>query len=503
MSNRFQESDIYGCLGHSRGRWRYVLSEPKKENEPQKVSRRSYLQTTGGVIAGLVIGGALGYLAKPAGTATTVTATETAMETVTVTGSAPPVTTTAAAQAGAIDYWCISGPQYDLAVHASKGFMSANPNVTVTVDQSSETEFTTGLNTRYSSAPPPDMGFFYAGPTYVPGLADAGLLMELDGVYTKYGWDKALSPGYKDYAYKGHLYVITHDYVGYPYIYYNPKIFQQLGLTAPPAKLDDLYSIVDKVKSSGYLGISWGLATAPPWAANQFTFAVSNLLTGEEFSDFSNNYGLGLTTSSFAGRKVKFNDPSMVKAWQLMGDWGKRLYVDGFTGAGDSDAISLFAQGKAAMYQTGSWGPALLDPVVKDFDYDMFNIPTDFGTNPGHMGSVANCLAISAKTHSPDVCTGFADFMLSEGEQAWMSSVAGGFPSRMGIPTSEITNPKMGKGYQLFGSFTPSLVFGVSLSPKIVSELVATLQSVLNQSTAPKDAADHMEDYSVKASGSS
>jgi raffinose/stachyose/melibiose transport system substrate-binding protein len=298
------------------------------------------------------------------------------------------------------------------------------------------------------------------------------------------------------------LYVITHDYVGYPYIYYNPKIFQTLGLSEPQ-KLDDLYSLVDKVKKAGYLGISWGLGTAPPWAANQFTFAVSNLLTSDEFADFSNNYGLGLTLPTFKDRKVKFNDPSMVKAWQMMSDWGKNLYVDGFTGAGDSDAISLFAQGKAAMYQTGSWGPALLDPVVKDFDYGMFNIPTDFGTNPGHIGSVANCLAISAKTHSPDVCTGFANFMLSEAEQAWMSSVAGGFPARIGIPPSEITNPKMGKGYQMFSSFTPSLVFGVSLNPKVVSELVATLQTVLNQSTKPTDAANHMEDYAVKASGMS
>jgi len=69
------------------------LSESKK-SEPEKISRRKYLQTTGGVIAGLAVGGALGYLAKP----TTMTTGTTETVTKTVTGTAPPPATTAAAE---------------------------------------------------------------------------------------------------------------------------------------------------------------------------------------------------------------------------------------------------------------------------------------------------------------------------------------------------------------------------------------------------------------------
>jgi len=61
------------------------------------MTRRSYLQTVGGAIAGLVVGGVIGYVAKPS-EITTVTVTE--RETVTVTGTAPPVTT--AAPTGAV-----------------------------------------------------------------------------------------------------------------------------------------------------------------------------------------------------------------------------------------------------------------------------------------------------------------------------------------------------------------------------------------------------------------
>jgi branched-chain amino acid transport system substrate-binding protein len=61
-------------------------------SEGKSISRRKYLELTGGAVAGLAVGGALGYLAKPP---EMVTQTVTATETVTVTGTAPPVTTVA------------------------------------------------------------------------------------------------------------------------------------------------------------------------------------------------------------------------------------------------------------------------------------------------------------------------------------------------------------------------------------------------------------------------
>lgn len=61
------------------------MSKPKES----KISRRTYLQLAGGTIAGLVVGGALGYLAKPT-EVTTLTSTLTETQTVTVTGTAPP-----------------------------------------------------------------------------------------------------------------------------------------------------------------------------------------------------------------------------------------------------------------------------------------------------------------------------------------------------------------------------------------------------------------------------
>jgi ABC-type glycerol-3-phosphate transport system substrate-binding protein len=59
------------------------MSEEKKASEQGKISRRRYLEVTGGAIAGLVVGGALGYVAKPTVTAPPEMVTETATTTVT------------------------------------------------------------------------------------------------------------------------------------------------------------------------------------------------------------------------------------------------------------------------------------------------------------------------------------------------------------------------------------------------------------------------------------
>jgi ABC-type glycerol-3-phosphate transport system substrate-binding protein len=66
------------------------------KSEENKISRRKYLQIAGGTVAGLVVGGALGYVAKPEVTAPPITVTSTVTETVTGTVTAPPPTTQAA-----------------------------------------------------------------------------------------------------------------------------------------------------------------------------------------------------------------------------------------------------------------------------------------------------------------------------------------------------------------------------------------------------------------------
>ena len=75
------------------------------KSEEKGISRRTYLQVAGGTVAGLIVGGALGYVAKPTATGPpeTVTSTVTQAVTQTVTGAAPGTTTAASAGGGTIN----------------------------------------------------------------------------------------------------------------------------------------------------------------------------------------------------------------------------------------------------------------------------------------------------------------------------------------------------------------------------------------------------------------
>ena len=80
-------------------------------SKEEKVDRRTWLKVAGGTVAGLVVGGAIGYVAKPTVMAPSTTATITE----TVTGTAPPPVTTAVVSTAArpvIRMCCDSGHNY-------------------------------------------------------------------------------------------------------------------------------------------------------------------------------------------------------------------------------------------------------------------------------------------------------------------------------------------------------------------------------------------------------
>jgi raffinose/stachyose/melibiose transport system substrate-binding protein len=472
-----------------------TTEEKKKEKE---ISRRNYLQVTGGTVVGLALGAALGYLAKPTmtgpGTTTTVTEATTVTKTVSLSEAL-----TSQALAGEITTWTISGPIFEIAQHGAKSYAAANPNVNIKLEQSDETTFEATYNTKFSTAPPPDMAFQYPGPSYTYTLAAANLLLQLDKFAEDNGYDKS-NPGYRNYQFNGHYYVMTHDYVAYPFIYYNPDIFSKEGISEPKT-LQELYDICDKLRAKGYLSCSFGVNTAPSWTCNVFSFILWNLLDSDRVNALVDAYGTHLTSPSFKDRKLKLTDPEFVKAFALEKEFGDRIYAKGYLGMSDDDAVGVFAQGKAAMYQSGSWGPALLDPVVKNFSYKVFTVPTDFGTvTPKKIASVDNSFAISSRTKSPEICLDFLKHLLGKDEQVWQANNQGTFPARNDIDPSLITNPHMKDNEQLFLLHDPRMVLQLLVAPKLFAPMIDIVTSVLSGTTTPEQAASQWEDVAVKAS---
>lgn len=151
-------------------------------------------------------------------------------------------------------------------------------------------------------------------------------------------------------------------------IWYNRKIFDKLGLSAPE-NYNQLVSASKKLSDGGYIPMFQGAADG--W---------QNI---NVFLMLANQYSPGLVEKAQYGQ-AKWNDPELVKA---MAAW-KKLFDDGVFQKGALGAhayptgAQLFAQGKVGMMALGSWWmqeskfPPPLSKYVQNMDgFDFFHLP--------------------------------------------------------------------------------------------------------------------------------
>ena len=478
--------------------------------EPKKMDRRKFVWAGVGAAVIIVAGAAVYLGTRPATTVTstlTSTTTSTAAPTTVTSTTTSTTATTLTTGTEVVTLWGISGPTYTTFTREAGLFENgstaeneaAHPNVTILVEQSDESTFEATYNLRMATAPPPDFTFHYPGSWFTYPLAKAGYLYNLDDAIKKYGW--SFDPGYEKYLFdpttnspspNGHAYCMPQDYVAYPFIYYNPTIFTKLGVSVPTT-IDELYSICSKAVSAGYLPVTFGYNTAPAWACNLYTFVLANLLDATDYDNFLSAYGYSLTVGnpSFKSRTVHWTDPTFIQAFTLEQEIASKIYAAGFLGMSDDDASGLFASGKSAMYQTGSWGPSTLDSLVTSFTFDAFIMPTDWSViSPPAIASVDNCLAICAKTNYPDICLEFMDFAISKAEQTLMANT-GAFTCRNDLPSSIYTDPHMVTNSSLFTKYDPHMVIQLLINADLASEFISDVGSLMSGSmTAAAVAAD-------------
>ncbi|CCN69315.1 ABC transporter substrate-binding protein [Vibrio nigripulchritudo] len=151
-------------------------------------------------------------------------------------------------------------------------------------------------------------------------------------------------------------------------IWYNRKIFEQLGISVPKS-YSQLVSASKTLSDKGYIPMFQGAADG--W---------QNI---NVFLMLANQYSPGLIEKAQYGQ-AKWTDPALVKA---MKSW-KKLFDDGVfqTGALGAHAYptgaQLFAQGRVGMMALGSWWmqeskfPPPLSEYVQNMDgFDFFHLP--------------------------------------------------------------------------------------------------------------------------------
>jgi ABC-type glycerol-3-phosphate transport system substrate-binding protein len=242
-------------------------------------------------------------------------------------------------------------------------------------------------------------------------------------------------------AINGKVYQLPANTQTIPPVYYNKKMFADAGITATPTTWAELLDDSAKLKAKSYTPFVVG--------GGKDAFASGLILTGTVSTDV---YGQtpDWMTQRRAG-KVKFADPTFVKALTKVADLAAKGYINKQDISRDYAATEqAFLDGKGAMYPMGNWFASAADSKKHDFDIGVFNFPTDSGQVlvPAYTGGG---LLVSAKAKNVKAAKEFAlAFQLDKANLDASVKSDGLIPAIKGYSPPSDAGPVYKAGYDLY-----------------------------------------------------
>jgi len=231
-------------------------------------------------------------------------------------------------------------------------FHEKNPKVTVKVEQVPFDQTQALLTQQFAAGSPPDVAV--ALPGIIRTFADQDLLLNLDpqwdgwikdGAYTDALRQIASGPDGKAYAvfFKGNVNAL---------VWYSPQQLEKLGI-AEPKTWAEFTAAMDKAKADGVAPLAVGGKDG--WPLTQWTDPVILRVAGAEaFNDLARG-------------KIGWDDPRIVKSFQVLGDLIGKYFPQHTLATGFIDATCAGAKGKGlfdnqAPSSTSSSPPSVTSP---------------------------------------------------------------------------------------------------------------------------------------------
>ena len=238
-------------------------------------------------------------------------------------------------------------------------------------------------------------------PTMV-SFAKDGLLMDLDGYATAFGWDKWPVPQLNQNRVaadgtrgSGVLYAMGLNY-SLTGVFYNKKLATQIGMTEPPKTVAEFEDLLAKAKAAGLQPImEWGSAKSGMGLA----FPLQNLMAAYGPVGPINDWIFGK-----AGATI--DTPTNLIAAQHLEDWIKKGYFPADINAIEyTDAAARFTQGEGVFTFNGDWQNAGYDTGMPGNVGFFLMPPAEAGGGFAAM-SAPLTYGIAAKAKHPD-CAAF------------------------------------------------------------------------------------------------
>jgi raffinose/stachyose/melibiose transport system substrate-binding protein len=273
----------------------------------------------------------------------------------------------------------------------------------------------------------------------LPSLTDLvanDLLLNLDGYFTEFGWDKfpagqlvqlRVEDGGRPRG-TGSLYGMGLNY-SMTGVFYNKALAEQIGMTEPPKTVAEMDALMAKAKEAGILPImQWNKGTAG------LAFPLQNLMGA---------YGPPEPINDWIFQKdgATINTPEALQAAEHLDGWIKAGYFPP-----DANAIeyfqmmSRFIGGEGLFMFNGDWESGNLDTNAKD-KFGFFIMPS--AEEGGRHASMSAPLSygIGAKAANPDCAAFFLDWVATNEEARKINVAVGGSnpggPADMAIPPVE------------------------------------------------------------------
>ena len=401
-----------------------------------------------------VLGG-LAALALIATACSSSVATPTAVP---ATPTAPPATVTTAptiaASPTAAPVTCGTAPVvlnayfetgFDIPFKLSEEFTKQFPTVTWKISQDQFTNLMSSTPRLLASDTPPDL---IRLPSMVSLVKD-GLLKNLDGYVTAFGWDKwpaaelvqnrVAADGTRG---SGSLYAAGLNY-SMTGVFYNKKLAAQIGMTTPPATVADFEALLAKAKTAGLQPIMAWNASA---SGGGLAFPLQNLMAAYGPTQPINDW-------IFQKKGATIDTPTNLTAAQHLETWVKSGYFPKDVNAIEYTAAnSRFGKGEGVFMFNGDWQDATYDKDQPG-NVGFFIFPS--ATSGGSVAAMSAPLTygIAAKAKNADCAAFFLNWVATNTTARQIDVAVGGStpggPSDLPVPagpSGSVINDTLAQG---------------------------------------------------------
>jgi raffinose/stachyose/melibiose transport system substrate-binding protein len=324
---------------------------------------------------------------------------------------------------------------FDLPFKLSEEFTKEYPNVTWNISQDQFTNLINETPRLLAGDNPPDL---IRLPTMV-SFAKEGLLKNLDGYATAFGWDKwpmaqinqnrVAADGTRG---SGSLYAwgLNYSLTG---IFYNKKLAAQIGMTQPPATLAELDDLLAKAKAAGLLPImQWGSAKSGMGLAFPLQQLMSSIGPTGPINDWI-----------FQKQGATIDTPDNLQAAQHLEQWIKAGYFPKDINAIEyTDSNARFVKGEGVFTFNGDWENADYDTNMAGNVGFFLMPPATAGGSPAAM-SAPLTYGIAAKAKNADCAAFFLNWVATNPTARQIDVTVGG--SNPGGP-ADATMPSVTAG---------------------------------------------------------